>query len=413
MAESPLAIVAPPKQDAGTAGSQQQAPLRERRMPHITALDGVRGLAILLVLLFHLLRSNDTLTSSALVNLILKLRDTGWIGVDLFFALSGFLITGILFDSLSNPHYFRNFYVRRVLRIFPLYYGVLLILFFVFRPTWHSGRQFYVLLFYLQNTPFWWHGSQSGPIKDLTGHLWSLAAEEQFYFVWPFIVFWVRERRRLLWIALGLALLAPVTRVLMLAHGATIEATYKMTICRCDSLLAGAWLALAVRGPRRSAVIRAAIPTFWIAAILCVAIGVRSGTFHWQANRTVNTIGYTLLAICGTSLIAIVLRGGGTASLMNSRVLRWFGRYSYGIYVIHMMVGGAYYGLINSHIHSKVALHVAIPVCNLLVNLAACMVELPVLRAALPPSEALFRIETAGRIFWRREPKSDGPVAWQ
>jgi peptidoglycan/LPS O-acetylase OafA/YrhL len=338
-------------------------------MPHITALDGVRGLAILLVLLFHLLRSNDAPTSSAIINLILKLRDTGWIGVDLFFALSGFLITGILFDSLGAQHYFRNFYVRRVLRIFPLYYGVLLILFLIFRPTWHSGRQLYVLLFYLQNTPVWWHGSQSTPIKDLTGHLWSLAAEEQFYFVWPFIVFWVRERRRLLWIALILALMAPVARILMLAHGATIEATYKMTICRCDSLLAGAWLALAVRGPRRAAVLRAATPAFWLAALACLAIGIHSGNFHWQENRTVNTIGYTLLAICGTSLIAMVLRAGFTASLMKARVLRWLGKYSYGIYIIHMMIGATYSGFLYSHVHSKVALHIAIPLCNLLITL--------------------------------------------
>jgi peptidoglycan/LPS O-acetylase OafA/YrhL len=290
-------------------------------------------------------------------------------GVDLFFALSGFLITGILFDSLSNPHYFRNFYVRRVLRIFPLYYGVLLILFFVFRPSWHSGRQFYVLLLYLQNTPFWWHGSQSVQIKNATGHLWSLAVEEQFYFVWPFIVFWVRERRRLLWIALGLALLSPITRILLLAHGATLEATYKLTICRCDSLLTGAWLALAVRGPRRSAVLRAAVPAFWVAALLCLAIAIRSGDFFWETNRTVNTIGYSLLAICGTSLIAIVLRTGFTASIMSSRILRWFGKYSYGIYIIHMLIGGLYMGFLTSHIHSKVMLHAAIPLANLMVTL--------------------------------------------
>lgn len=369
MADSALATKAPLPEKSVTRHEKQAAASGEKRMPHIPALDGVRGLAILLVLLFHLLRSNDAPTGSGPIDLILKLRDTGWIGVDLFFALSGFLITGILFDSLSSPHYFRNFYVRRVLRIFPLYYGVLLILFLVFRPAWHSGRQLYILLFYLQNTSLWWHGSQSGPIKDVTGHLWSLAVEEQFYFVWPFIVFWVRDRRRLLWIALGLASMAPLARILMLAHGATIEATYKMTLCRCDSLLSGAWLALAVRGPRKSAVLRAAIPAFWLAALSCLAIGIRSGNFHWQQNRTVNTIGYTLLAICGTSLIAIVLRSGFTTSLMKTRLLRWLGKYSYGIYIIHMMVGGAYAGFLYSHIHSRIALHIAIPVCNLLITL--------------------------------------------
>jgi len=370
MADSVLVVRAPsPRRDTVPEVEKAAAP-SEKRMPHIKALDGVRGLAIALVLLVHLLMSNNQPTGSALIDLFLKVRNAGWVGVDLFFALSGFLITGILFDSLGSEHYFRNFYVRRVLRIFPLYYGVLLILFLVFRPTWQDGRQLYVLLLYLQNTPFWWHGSQSAGIKDLTGHLWSLAAEEQFYFVWPLIVYWVRDRRRLLWIALGLALMAPISRMVMLAHGATFEATYKMTICRSDSLLAGAWLALAIRGPRKQAVLRAAAPLFWASFLACLAIAWKTGSFHWQENRTVNTIGYSLLAVCGTSLIAMVLRPeSSVASVMMARPLRWLGKYSYGIYVVHMMVGGFYANFLHHHIHSKIALHVAVPVCNLLITL--------------------------------------------
>ncbi|HEX2917388.1 MAG TPA: acyltransferase [Edaphobacter sp.] len=338
-------------------------------MPHIPALDGIRGVAILLVLFAHLLHSNNAPTSSGLINLILRLRNTGWVGVDLFFALSGFLITGILYDSLSSPHYFRNFYVRRILRIFPLYYGVLLVLSLIFRPHWSNGRQFYLLLFYLQNTPLWWHGPQSAAIRDATAHLWSLAVEEQFYLVWPFVVFWVRERRRLLWLAIGVALMAPAFRVLLLAHGATFRATYMLTICRCDSLLAGAWLALAIRGPRKEAVLRAAIPAFWGALLLCLGIGVASGNFNWEENRLVNSVGYTLLAICGTSLIAMVLRGGVTAGFMKTPVLRWFGKYSYGIYILHVLVGWTYMRYLHSHIHSKIILHAAIPAANLLITL--------------------------------------------
>ncbi|MGC2512156.1 MAG: acyltransferase, partial [Acidobacteriaceae bacterium] len=94
---------------------------------HVPALDGVRGLAILLVLVSHLMLFNDR-TGSRVGDSLSALRGLGWVGVDLFFVLSGFLITGILFDTLHDPHYFRSFYMRRFLRIFPLYYGFLFFL---------------------------------------------------------------------------------------------------------------------------------------------------------------------------------------------------------------------------------------------------------------------------------------------
>jgi peptidoglycan/LPS O-acetylase OafA/YrhL len=94
---------------------------------HIPALDGIRGLAILFVLADHLLSSNPY-TSSAVFNFLSAIRESLWIGVNLFFTLSGFLITGILWDTLHKPNFFRNFYARRALRIFPLYYGFLLTL---------------------------------------------------------------------------------------------------------------------------------------------------------------------------------------------------------------------------------------------------------------------------------------------
>lgn len=362
MADTLLAATTPP---AGKDGGP-----REKRMPHLEALDGVRGLAIALVLLVHLLWSNNRPTGSILIDLILKIRNAGWVGVDLFFALSGFLITGILFDSLGSKSYFRNFYARRVLRIFPLYYGTLLILFLVFRPGWHDGRQFYALLFYLQNTPLWWNGPPTHGIKDLAGHLWSLAVEEQFYFVWPFLVFWIRDRRRLLWVALGLALMAPVTRIYMLAHGASFEATYKTTLCRADSLLSGAWLALAIRGEKKDAVLRAATPVFWAAILACLAIAWRSGSFSWDDNYAINAFGYSLLAVAGTALIAMTLRPGSKVSIaMKAYPLRWLGKYSYGIYVIHMMAGFLYGELLHRYIHSHIGLHVALLACNLLITL--------------------------------------------
>ena len=122
---------------------------------HVTALDGVRGCAILMVLINHLLWSNSE-TGSRLMNVFVRVREAGWVGVDLFYALSGFLITGILFDSLGDRHYLKNFYMRRVLRIMPLYYGVATVLFLLLRlGTAEAGllRPYLLLLSYLSNTP--------------------------------------------------------------------------------------------------------------------------------------------------------------------------------------------------------------------------------------------------------------------
>ena len=116
--------------------STSQAAVKEP-LAHIPALDGVRGVAVLLVLAYHLLWANSH-TANRVAFWLLKFREAGWIGVDLFFVLSGFLITGILYDTLNDTHFFRNFYLRRVLRIFPLYYGVLLLVLLVVLPHTHQ-----------------------------------------------------------------------------------------------------------------------------------------------------------------------------------------------------------------------------------------------------------------------------------
>lgn len=348
---------------------QSRAGKLHKRMPHIQALDGIRGLAIAMVLLFHL-QSNDNPAGSHLIRLIVGIKEAGWAGVDLFFALSGFLITGILVDLLGTEHFFRNFYVRRTLRIFPLYYGVLLVLYVVLRPTWHDDRQFYLLLVYLQNTALWWHGPQPELLQSLTGHLWSLAAEEQFYLMWPIVVFLVRDRRKLLWIAAALVLSVPLFRTFLWMHGVTYKVIYTSTFCRADSLLAGSWLALAVRSQLRERLLRIAPITFWAAILACLVIAVTTGSFSWRTNPVVATVGYSVLAVASTSLIVMALSiGSTTTSIMNLSPLRWLGRYSYGIYILHPMVGFLYAPFIETHVHGKIASHVVTFLATLLVTL--------------------------------------------
>ena len=174
---------------------------------HNPALDGVRGLAILCVLGHHLIYVNQQATTPVYV-WSRAFIDSLWCGVDIFFALSGFLITGILVRTLSAPGYFRNFYGRRTLRIFPLYYFVLFVL-LLCTPWLHIawGSQIWRLLTYT-NHPFpplhdsQWSFYFGGNISLV--NFWSLHIEEQFYLFWPLLVFLFRLPRRLLFVAGGL-----------------------------------------------------------------------------------------------------------------------------------------------------------------------------------------------------------------
>ena len=174
--------------------------------PHQPALDGIRGIAIIGVLLTHGMTVAPGLQDSFGGRLLAYLLTPGWVGVDLFFVLSGFLITGILLSTKQSRNYFTSFYARRCLRISPIYYltltGVLLV---GTQSYWYSsmlpslwGRKV-SYFFYLQNIwPFMNHGTLGG----LLGHFWSLAVEEQFYLVWPILVLLVPERL-LIWMCRG------------------------------------------------------------------------------------------------------------------------------------------------------------------------------------------------------------------
>jgi peptidoglycan/LPS O-acetylase OafA/YrhL len=332
------------------------------RSDHITSLDGVRGLAISLVLMEHLLWSNPN-TGHKILDFASKIRSAGWVGVDLFFALSGFLITGILFDTLQLENCFKNFYSRRVLRIFPLYYAVLLILLVALHPrNFDQARPFVRLFFYLQNTPLWWSASMPATTIALTDHLWSLAVEEQFYLVWPVLIFFLRDRSRLMWAALLLAALAPITRWILLSHGAPFGETYTFTCCRADSLLCGAWLALIMRGDSRSKVLRFAMPVFAVSLFGCITMAWRGAGFDFLTSRAINLYGYTLIAIASTAFIAMSLKPQSLmAKAMNIGVLRSLGKYSYGIYILHHLVSfGAeitILSLLRTHVESRVLYH--------------------------------------------------------
>ena len=223
------------------------APACECELPrgHIPALDAIRGLAIVLVTLYRFGGGGDgparAIEHSWLIGL-------GSRGVDLFFVLSGFLITGILFDAKGQQHYFRNFYMRRTLRIFPLYYAALVLTLLVLPRLVSGFPQAGVSQVWL-----WLYGANV--VQALRGewclgalnHFWSLAIEEHFYFVWPLAIY-LTSRRGAMWLALCAAAASGIARAAWLAGGGNDVAAEVFTLLRMDGLLLGSWIALAARG---------------------------------------------------------------------------------------------------------------------------------------------------------------------
>jgi peptidoglycan/LPS O-acetylase OafA/YrhL len=300
---------------------------------HYAALDGLRGVAILSVMLYHF--TGGYKGANPALRLWSAIADAGWMGVDLFFVLSGFLITGILYDTTQDEHKVKNFYARRALRIFPLFYAVLFALMLltpVLHFHWRAEHLFY--FFYLSNVAVLFAPNFQPPSQWINlGHLWSLAVEEQFYMLWPFIIWRVRQRTTLLWAILSVLIAGPLLRALLLAEGMNSIAMSRLLFTRADSLLFGGGVALLVRGPlanripaQRILIIAASL----LALLLLLAHGPEA-TSPW-----ICTIGYTAIAACSASLIYLAQQGSNWASNLFGRpLLQFFGRYSYGLYIFH------------------------------------------------------------------------------
>jgi peptidoglycan/LPS O-acetylase OafA/YrhL len=311
---------------------------------HVPALDGVRGLAIALVLVFHVGYFVGGPPVAAVDRVVFAGARVGWVGVDLFFVLSGFLITGILFDTKGRPGYFRTFYVRRVLRIFPLYYAALAALLFVLppllpaalRPGHPAGSSVWAWA-YLTNVRLAWSGWSAMP--TYLHHFWSLAVEEQFYLLWPLVVF-LLDRRRLVVVCCALIATSVVVRAALHLAGHELAA-FMLMPARMDALGTGALIALVMRGPdgvRRLARWAWPIGAASLAALAYVWCS-RDGLPY--LDGLMQTVGYAALA--GVSAALLVTAVTAHPSTLASGVVTWaplraLGRYSYAIYVIHQPV---------------------------------------------------------------------------
>jgi peptidoglycan/LPS O-acetylase OafA/YrhL len=309
------------------------------------ALDGLRGLAALVMVLYHLFVAGWS--DSPSIHLLQKFTTAGWVGVDLFFVLSGFLITCILLNSLDSPTFFKTFYARRALRVFPLYY--LAVFFAVAFPGllalhW-SGLQWVYLANLQNNLGFFISAAwfQANP-PDLAAiqHLWTLALEQQFYLVWPVIIylFGAQKSRSTLLVASLIACAAALAlRVVLYYHGAPVPVLANSTPCRFDSLLYGACLALALNGglapQHRERLHRLAAPLCLTTLAAILVLGFTRHTFA-NENAAVCTVGFTLLDIFFAALILLAIQpDSATSRVFSVQGLRTIGMYSFGLYVYH------------------------------------------------------------------------------
>jgi peptidoglycan/LPS O-acetylase OafA/YrhL len=330
-------------------------------MHHDFALDGIRGLAILMVLGRHLIVINNSINTPLYV-FARGFRDSLFSGVDVFFALSGFLITRILVKTVADSHYFRSFYARRALRIFPLYYGVLLLLFAI-TPLYHihwGGQQWRLLtysnrLFQSSSGPDW-HFYFGGFISLV--NFWSLHIEEQFYFLWPLCVFFIRSPRRLFLFALGISLGSLGLRFWLLLHGYSQAFVYTALITRFDSLLIGAALAIALRTRLHTAALKIATPLFLTATALFIVVFALDHRSPSGPLTLLFALRFTLLALASTGLIAMCLKPRSrTAHTFRNPVMRFFGKYSYGIYVYHSILPMFYIQRLSEFTSVRIPIH--------------------------------------------------------
>lgn len=291
-------------------------------------LDGLRAVAILVVLAFHLEFPWFSL---------------GWAGVPLFFVLSGFLITGILMDAREAPNYLRNFYVRRAFRIFPIYY---LTLFAVATAAVVTGQRIDSLPYYLLYAQNYLLGATNftPEFPVAFNHSWSLAIEEQFYLLWPFAVMWL-GRRKLLGLTgllFGFALASRAGLLAVTDNPALMEASLPGQL---DALSAGAGLAVLLHsGVDVRSVSRKAVLVMAASGMALLFLVHRNGLdSYWHpdswATQPQNLPTLSLLALFFASLIAVALAGAPLLSaLLRSSLLRHIGKISYGIYMFHFPI---------------------------------------------------------------------------
>jgi len=309
---------------------------------HILELDGLRGLACLIVVLFHYVFALVPDTVAGPSRNLARVFALGWIGVDLFFVLSGFLLGGILIDNRNSPDVFRTFYARRAFRIFPLYFAwYALFLGLRVLPGWPPGlfndsMPAWAYVAYIQNCFDAANGHWGAHWMTIT---WSLAIEEQFYLLLPAVIVFCPRRQipGVVWtfivsavvIRYGLSLYAP-------GHGL---ASYTLLPCRWDALFLGVLGAWAMRQEAFRTWLR---ENPWFLRASLMTLGVLLALFLHRApvhnGTVVREAGYTWIAVFCLAFLLSARQDPVIRSVLRVRLLTWLGTISYGVYVMHPAV---------------------------------------------------------------------------
>jgi peptidoglycan/LPS O-acetylase OafA/YrhL len=351
---------------ADPTSSSPDASVTPPRRQRDAALDGLRGLAVLLVFTYHYgggLKSTDSF-----VHLAGLLTEACWIGIVLFFALSGFLITGSLWESIGQKDRLRNFYGRRALRILPLYYAAILaatVYSLARGSTFAELKPILLYVFFLQDLPHL--ATIAGQFTSALPlyHLWTLAVEEQFYLLWPVVLLFAHSRRHAVRLSLWFFGLTELFLVIVYTtaafKGARAYQTYdKFLFCHTAALALGAAVCLAMgnrsaptgRKPGSHRIVRKwATPAFYTGIALFLYSSHHGKSFYLTAPLQF-WLGLPAISIAAAASIPIVLRTGIPRKIFSFAPLGFIGRIGYGFYVFHILLEPLYDSLATRLLHT-------------------------------------------------------------
>lgn len=311
---------------------------------HMPQLDSLRAFAVFVVMIEHFVKTQDWVRQGI---------PWGALGVRLFFVLSGFLITGILFRTRCEAEQsgrrvselLRPFFARRFIRLMPVYYAYLIAI-AIMLPI--SRQYLWAFALYLQNFLF---AVKPKVFEILLAHFWSLAVEEQFYLTWPFIVLFA-PRRWLPAILGGVVLLGPALRGIGLLAGLTAHQVEMMMPAHFDTLGLGGLIAvLRASGPSEQLAGKRLLQTSLVLGPALVVLSMLGGQFGLHALAVLTSelgMGLTFAWVIAGAADGF---GGVTGKVLGSPALRYLGKISYGIYVYHFNVPGLIRDKIAPRLH--------------------------------------------------------------